>query len=225
LPDNGVCVPVPTERDDEGQAFELEHNAHRTRSGQITEYDQIPRRPDRPADYRLYQYPVEPLAGQSLIMSGYDLDQPDIYQRRGGKLKATGHGGIDLAQRRGAEIHLVTLEHQAEPTELLYTGWLFGNTVITLHTLNEAGQRREYIVIYGHLERAAQGLTTGDLLEEGALVGYVGDSDSPGAVHLHLEIRQVREGAQARSLRPGEYVDNSRTVACDPRNLLPLAGG
>jgi murein DD-endopeptidase MepM/ murein hydrolase activator NlpD len=225
LPDNGVCIPVPTDHDDEGQALEAEHNAHRTRSGQITEYDQIPRHPERPADYRAYRYPVEPLAGQSLLMSGYDLHLPDSSQRRGNKLKAVGHGGIDLAQRRGAEVHLVALEHQAEPTELLFSGWLFGNSVVTLHTLNEAGQRREYIVIYGHLDHAAHGLTAGDILDEGALVGYVGDSDSPGAIHLHLEIRQVRQGVEARSLSPGEYVDNARSVACDPRNLLPLLSG
>jgi hypothetical protein len=42
---------------------------------------------------------------------------------------------------------------------------------------------------------------------------------------LHLEIRQVRLGIQARNLLPGEFVDNARSVACDPRNLLPLLGG
>lgn len=213
------------ERESEGLALEPEHNAHRTKSGFITEYDQIPRHPERPADYRAYRYPVEPLAGQSLLMSGYDLHLPDSSQRRGRELKATGHGGIDLAQRRGAEIHLVNLENQVEPTELLYSGWLFGNSIVTLHNVNEAGQRREYIVIYGHLERAAHGLLAGDLLDEGTLVGYVGDSDSPGVIHLHLEIRQVRHGIQARNLLSGEFVDNARTVACDPRNLLPQLGG
>jgi murein DD-endopeptidase MepM/ murein hydrolase activator NlpD len=222
LPDNGVCIPVPVAGDDEGEALEPERNRHRTRSGDVTEYDQIPRRPERPKDYRLYRYPVEPLAGQSLLMSGYDLHLPDESQRRGRKLKATGHGGIDLAQKRGAEVRLVALEHQAEPAEVLFVGWLFGNTVVTLHRINEAGERREYIVIFGHLEKPARDLAASDVLDEGALVGYVGDSDSPGAVHLHLELRQVRPGVEARGLAPGELVDNARTVACDPRNLLPL---
>jgi hypothetical protein len=35
----------------------------------------------------------------------------------------------------------------------------------------------------------------------------------------------VRAGVQARNLQPSEFVDNARTVACDPRNLLPLLGG
>ncbi|MGC4063388.1 MAG: M23 family metallopeptidase [Polyangiaceae bacterium] len=223
LPDNGVCIPVPVAEDDTGEALEPERNRHRTRSGEITEYDQIPRRPERPKDYRLYRYPVEPLAGQSLLMSGYDLHLPDESQRRGSKLKATGHGGIDLAQKRGAEVRLVALEHQMEAAEVLYVGWLFGNSVVTLHRINEAGERREYIAIFGHLEKPARDLAASDVLDEGALVGYVGDSDSPGAVHLHLEIRQVRPGIEARGLAPGELVDNARTVACDPRNLLPLS--
>lgn len=220
LPDDGVCIPVPSTEEGEGQALLAEHNSHHTRHGPI-EYDQIPRQPDRPKDYRLYRYPVEPIAGQSLLMSGYDLHLPDESQRRGAKLKATGHGGIDLAQRRGAEVHLVYLEHQVDEAEVLHNGWLFGNSVVTLHHVREAGERRDYLVIHGHLERSASGLTTGDLLDEGSLLGFVGDSDSPGAVHLHLEIRKVRDGVEARSLSPGEIVDNARTVACDPRNLLP----
>ena len=50
-------------------------------------------------------------------MSGFDLNQPDAYQRRGMKLEAVGHGGIDLAARRGAEVRLVSLEHQLEAAD------------------------------------------------------------------------------------------------------------
>lgn len=205
----------------EGEALVAERNLHRNRHGAWTEYEQIPRRPDRPKDYSLYRYPVQPLAGQSLLMSGYDLNLPDDSQRRGPKLKAVGHGGIDLAQRRGAEVHLVALEYQKGPAEILYVGWLFGNTVVTLHRVMEAGTERQYLALHGHLERAATGLELGMPVEEGALLGYVGDSDSPGAIHLHLELRQVRSNIDARLLKPGEIVDNARSVACDPRNLLP----
>jgi murein DD-endopeptidase MepM/ murein hydrolase activator NlpD len=218
------CVPVPQPGAPEGEALVAERNVHRTRSGAWTEYEQIPRRPDRPRDYSLFRYPVQPLAGQSLLMSGYDLNLPDDSQRRGSRLKAVGHGGIDLAQHRGAEVHLVALEHQQGPAEVLYVGWLFGNTVVTLHHIHEAGAERDYLVLYGHLERAATGLDVGALVDDGAIVGYVGDSDSPGAIHLHLELRQIRSGVEARLLAPSEIVDNARTVACDPRNLLPLLG-
>lgn len=222
LEDGTVCIPVSESDDSKQDALVAERNAHRTRHGLWTEYEQIPRQPDRPRDYQLYRYPVQPLAGQSLMMSGYDLNLPNDAQRRGPRLKAVGHGGIDLAQRRGAEVRLVTLEHQKGSAELLFVGWLFGNTVVTLHHVREAGSEREYLAIHGHLEKAATGLAPGDMLEDGTIVGYVGDSDSPGAVHLHLEFRQVRTGIEARQLAPAELVDNSRTVACDPRNLLPL---
>lgn len=223
LDDASVCIPVPQQPDvTEGESLVAERNAHRTRGGAWTEYEQIPRRPERPRDYSLYRYPVQPLAGQSLLMSGYDLNVPDIYQRRGGRLKAVGHGGIDLAQHRGAEVHLVSLEHQKGPAEALYVGWLFGNTVVTLHNILESGTERQYLALHGHLERAASNLEVGALLDEGSIIGYVGDSDSPGAIHLHLELRQVRSGVEARLLAPSELVDNARTVACDPRNLLPL---
>jgi len=222
LEDANVCIPVPQKDAAEGAALVAERNVHRTRHGAWTEYEQIPRRPERPRDYSLYRYPVEPLAGQSLLMSGYDLNLPDESQRRGPRLKAIGHGGIDLAQRRGTEVRLVSLEHQKGPAETVYVGWLFGNTVVTLHHILEAGTEREYLTLHGHLEKPASGLEVGALVDDGAIVGYVGDSDSPGAIHLHLEIRQVRSGVDARLLAPSEIVDNARTVACDPRNLLPL---
>jgi hypothetical protein len=56
----------------------------------------------------------------------------------------------------------------------------------------------------------------------GSIVGYVGDSGSPGVVHLHLEVRRAREGVSLQSLGAGELAHNSKTVACDPRNVLPL---
>jgi murein DD-endopeptidase MepM/ murein hydrolase activator NlpD len=220
LPDAKVCIPVPAANG--GNSLALRRAAHREKSGQWRSYDQIPRRPDRPADYERYRYPVQPLPGQALVSSGYDLDKPDSEQRRGSELSAVGHGGVDLAQRRGAEVRLVPLEHQSGDAEVVFVGPLFGNTVVTRHTLREGGQQRDYIVLYGHLEGAAPGLRPGTLLPSSGLVGFVGDSDSPGDVHLHLEIRRVRDGIDVRGLGPGQLTHNAKTVATDPRNLLPL---
>mgnify|MGYP003433931761 FL=1 len=64
LPDQGVCIPVP--RDPTGGAeLTQEQNLHRDRSGAWRLYDQIPRRPERPSDYRRYRWPVPPLPGQT----------------------------------------------------------------------------------------------------------------------------------------------------------------
>ncbi len=222
LPDANVCIPVP-QTDDSGQdPLIAEQNRHRDRSGNWVVYDQIPRRPERPADYSRYRYPIELQQGQSLISSGYDLHLHDADQRRGAELKAVGHGGIDLAQRRGTEVRLVNLEHQVGSADVVFVGELFGNSVVTRHALREGGQLREYVVIYGHLGGPAPGLSAGMELNEGGLVGFVGDSGSPGAVHLHLEIRRVRSGVDIAALSGSSIAKTSNSVVCDPRNLLPL---
>jgi murein DD-endopeptidase MepM/ murein hydrolase activator NlpD len=221
LPDGGVCVPVPDVTLG-GEALAEQRAAHHDRSGRLRVYDQIPRRPERPADYRQYRLPVAPLAQQSFVTSGYDLDLPDEEQRRGAELKAVGHGGIDLAQKRGTPVALVPLEHQVGDADVLFVGKLFGNSVVTHHAVREQGALRDYLVIYGHLEKPAANLARGSGAPDGTIIGYVGDSGSPGVVHLHLEVRRAREGVSLNALGPGELAHNAKTVACDPRNVLPL---
>ncbi|HEX2874052.1 MAG TPA: M23 family metallopeptidase [Polyangiaceae bacterium] len=223
LPDGGVCVPVPDSTRG-GEALAEQRARHHDRSGHLRVYDQIPRRPERPADYRKFQLPVAPLAQQSFVTSGYDLDLPDDEQRRGAEMKAVGHGGIDLAQKRGTPVALVPLEHQVGDADVLFVGKLFGNSVVTHHAVREQGTLRDYLVIHGHLEKPASGLTRGASTPAGTVIGYVGDSGSPGVVHLHLEVRRAREGISLSALGPGELTQNSKTVACDPRNVLPLLG-
>lgn len=213
-------MPVP-DTSIGGVALSEARAAHHDRSGRLRVYDQIPRRPERPSDYRKYRLPVPPLPQQSFVTSGYDLDLPDDEQRRG-EMKAVGHGGVDLAQKRGTPVALVPLEHQVGDADVLFVGKLFGNSVVTHHTVREAGGLRDYIVIHGHLEKPASGLVAGATLVAGGVVGYVGDSGSPGIVHLHLEVRRAREGVNVSQLGPGELASNAKTVACDPRNVLPF---
>jgi murein DD-endopeptidase MepM/ murein hydrolase activator NlpD len=219
LPDRGVCIPVPTGPVGH-DALVAEPNAHRDRRGVWQTYEQIPRRPERPKSYRRYRLPIEPLPGPAF--SGYDLDLPDAEQRRGAGFKAVGHGGLDILQKRGTEVRLVALEHQVGDAEVVHVGSLFGTTVITRHAVREGGALREYIVLYGHLEGTAPGIRRGSNAREGTLLGFVGDSGSPGAVHLHLEVRRVRDGVDALKLVPGLLIQTSKSVVCDPRNVLPL---
>lgn len=221
LPDGGVCVPVP-DGSLGGEALAEQRAQHHDREGHLRVYDQIPRRPERPADYRQYQLPVPPLPQQSFVTSGYDLDLPDDEQRRGAEMKAVGHGGIDVAQKRGTPVALVALEHQVGDADVLFVGKLFGNSVVTHHAVREQGTLRDYLVIHGHLEKPASGLARGATLRAGVTLGYVGDSGSPGVVHLHVEVRRAREGIVLGALSPGELAQNAKTVACDPRNVLPL---
>jgi murein DD-endopeptidase MepM/ murein hydrolase activator NlpD len=221
-PDNEACVHlIATE---EGPAFEAQSNAHRERSGRWATYEQIPRLPERPADYDAYRYPIPPgLAGGHYVVSGYDLDQPNEKQRRGPTLKHVGHGAVDLPQTKGTPVHIITLEHQEGDAEVLYAGSLFGTTVMTRHTVREAGRLRDYVMLFGHLDSIAAGVNAGVLVKDGQLVGAVGDTGSPRLVHLHLEVRRVRDGVDLTKVPSGpSMMADSVTVVCDPRNVLPL---
>lgn len=221
LPDGDVCVAIPGE--DEGlPEAPVSANLHRERTGRWSSYDQIPRRPDRPAAYDAYRYPVPPPPSGRSVLSGYDLDQPDHAQRRGPTLRAIGHGGVDLPQTRGETVRMVTLDGQRGSAQVLYVGPLFGTTVVTRHTLQEGGETRDYLLLFGHLEGAAPGLTAGTLLADGDVVGFVGDTGSPELVHLHLEARRVRPGVDAAKVTATALLAPEISIVCDPRNVLPL---
>lgn len=193
---------------------------HTDKQGAIIDYDQIPRRWDRPLDYDAYRYPVLGYPGWATVTSGYDLDLPDLEQRRG-TMRAVGHGGVDLPQALGTKITLVPLAQQVGPAKVIHVGTLFGNSVVTLHTVREGGERANYVLIYGHLDGAAPGLSPGQVLPTGALVGFVGNSESPELVHLHLEVRRVRDGVDPTSLTGYRIIAREATIVTDPRNVLP----
>jgi murein DD-endopeptidase MepM/ murein hydrolase activator NlpD len=225
LPDGDACVHLPGE--DDGPDAPVEANAHRVRSGRWAPYAQIPRRPDRPAEYDQYRYPVPPgLPGGHSVVSGYDLDRPDEEQRRGRSLRAVGHGGVDLPQKRGTPVKLVALDHQQGDADVVYTGPLFGTTVVTRHTVREGGQLRDYLVLHGHLDGVAPGLAPGSPVKDGDVVGLVGDTGSPELVHLHWEARRVRDGVDVRTRLAkngaADLLADDVSVVCDPRNVLPL---
>jgi murein DD-endopeptidase MepM/ murein hydrolase activator NlpD len=225
FPDGDACVHLPGE-DEGGPDAPAYANIHRERSGHWATYDQIPRRPDRAADYDAYRYPVPPgLPGGHSVISGYDLDRPDANQRRGRTLHATGHGGVDLPQARGTPVHLVALEHQVGDAEVVLAGPLFGTSVVTRHTVREGGELRDYLVLFGHMDAIAPDVARGKRLHDGDVLGAVGDTGSPELVHLHLEVRRVRDGvdvAKRGAVAGGDLLAADVSVVCDPRNVLPL---
>jgi murein DD-endopeptidase MepM/ murein hydrolase activator NlpD len=192
-------------------------NGHTEKNGEWIEYDQIGRRWDRPASYAAYRYPL----ANTFVVSGYDLDKPDDLQRRG-RMNAVGHGGVDLPEKKGTPISLVALDHQVGDAEVLFVGHLFGETVVTRHTVREGGRKRDYVLLFGHLDEAAEGVRRGRRLRAGQLVGYVGNTDSPEFVHLHLEARRLREGVDPWKVAPWNINAREISVVTDPRNVLPL---
>jgi murein DD-endopeptidase MepM/ murein hydrolase activator NlpD len=218
LPDGDVCVRIP--EDDEGAPeAESAQNAHRDVHGHWIVYDEIPRRPERPADYDAYRYPVP--CDHDCVVSGYDLDRPDDLQRHK-RHAAVGHGAVDMPQKKGTPVVMVRLEHQQGEAEVIYVGPLFGTTIVTRHVLWEGGERRDYLLLFGHLDLQAPGIEVGAHVREGDLIGFVGDTGSPERVHLHLEARRVRAGVDVGKLLPTAMIANENSVVCDPRNVLPL---
>ena len=222
-PDNDACVHL-TRAAEDGAFAPASANAHHEKSGRLYQYEQIPRLPDRPKDYDAYQYPIPPgLPNGHHVVSGYDLDRPDSEQRRAPSLSHVGHGGLDLPQAKGTPVKNLGLEHQEGDAEVLYTGWLFGKTVVTRATLREGGRLRDYVVLFGHLDSISSGLAPGTTVKEGDVLGGVGDTSSPSLVHLHYEVRRVREGVDLAKVPAGaQLVADSVSVVCDPRNVLPL---
>jgi murein DD-endopeptidase MepM/ murein hydrolase activator NlpD len=217
-----VCVHIPSSTDS-APGSDAEPNAHFDKHGRWVVYDQIPRRPDRPADYDAYRYPVP--CSHGCVLSGYDLDRPDESQRRGRHLTFVGHGGVDLVQPRGTPIAFVPLDHQEGDAEVVYVGPLYGTTVLARSTVREGQRLRDYILLFGHLEAPAAGLSPHSLLRAGDVVGAVGDTGSPELVHLHLEARRVRDGVDLFKLGAsgaGAILASENSVVCDPRNVLPV---
>jgi len=174
LPDDNVCIPVP--------AAEPSQQPAPTRSP-----EGIPRRPDRPADYRRYRLPLA-------------LD-------RQGRLS-------------GTDVHCVDLDGQTGHAEVHHVGQLVGNSVVTRHRVREAGQPREYAVVYGHLQSTAQGLRAGAIVPAGTRIGSV-QAAAPDSSKL-LSVRRARPGVQLDRLSAGQLLLDLYTVACDPRNAFAL---
>jgi len=84
----------------------------------------------------------------------------DYAAPRGTPVKATGSGKIVLRGRKGG----------------------YGNTVVIQH-----GSR--YSTLYAHLNGFARGLSVGERVKQGEIIGYVGSTGLATGPHLHYEFR------------------------------------
>ena len=85
------------------------------------------------------------------------------------------HAGLDLMGNRGEPIYAI------DSGTVTRSGYQSNGAMI----LDITGSRGMYF--YGHFDKIVVGY--GDSVKAGQLIGYMGDTGSPGAVHLHLEVR------------------------------------
>ena len=85
------------------------------------------------------------------------------------------HAGLDLMGNRGEPIYAI------DSGTVTRSGYQSNGAMI----LDITGSRGMYF--YGHFDKIVVGY--GESVKAGQLIGYMGDTGSPGAVHLHLEGR------------------------------------
>ena len=89
------------------------------------------------------------------------------------------HAGLDIMAVKGTPMvtptPAVVVRTGTGPSEGLY-----------VYTANPGGET----FVYMHLDKIGEGISTGDVLKQGDLIGYVGNTGnaSGGAAHLHFEI-------------------------------------
>jgi hypothetical protein len=143
--------------------------------------------------------------------------------------------GVRLAVRPGAKVVLLALDHQAGPAEVIFSGDLFGRTVVTSHVVEDGPRKRTFLLFHGGLDHAAPGAVQGAKLEAGAELGAARSEAGGGLIDVYLEARELREGAKLDTShpegRPGapfdaadpkRLTDPSVGVPTDVRNVLPL---
>ena len=129
------------------------------------------------------------------------------------------HKGEDIMAAKGTPI--------VSPTDAVVlrtgTGSSEGNYV---YTANPGGET----FVYMHLDRIGEGVTSGTVLAQGSLIGYVGNTGnaSGGAAHLHFEVRNSsgthidpfpRLTAEFTAEQKNSYLSNILAVTTNPSVL------
>ena len=99
------------------------------------------------------------------------------------------HQGFDLLGTRGSPIYAV------DAGRVTRSGFQ-GNGSLILDITDKKGS----MWFYGHFDKIFVG--QGDTVKAGQLIGTMGDTGSPGAVHLHIELRPRGWSGSAQDARP-----------------------
>ena len=169
--------------------------------------DHIPRRPDRPADYARYRYPLAPRR-----VDPADANPDDLTV-----------GSLWLRAQPGSDVRSIALTGQEGDAKVLFVGTLRGNSIVSHHRVREAGGVRDYLLVLGEFERTTPGLAPGSPLPANVELGSLPSRTEHGEPSLFLAVRRLRSGYDLKALEGEDLLTSARTIGSDPRNVLPLA--
>jgi hypothetical protein len=122
------------------------------------------------------------------------------------------HDGIDLPAPVGAPVHAMAdgVVYRAGPADKTGTGRGFGSTHVILQVVDPRDGKNDLFLVYLHLDSIAEGVIPGAQVNQGDLIGAVGQEDAEYP-HLHFEFRKGGP-EQARSVHPLNYLPYLNTA-------------
>jgi murein DD-endopeptidase MepM/ murein hydrolase activator NlpD len=157
---------------------------------QSKSYDELSKLAARKTDFLAAIPAIQPIANKDLkqMASGFGYRIHPIYKTY--KM----HTGIDFTAPTGTPIY-ATGNGRVELVEMGHRG--YGNHVIINHGFG-------YQTLYGHMHKV--NARQGQMIKRGELIGYVGNTGTSAAPHLHYEV--IKNG---NKINPINYFFNDLT--------------
>jgi murein DD-endopeptidase MepM/ murein hydrolase activator NlpD len=101
------------------------------------------------------------------------------------------HDGIDLPAPLGTPVHAMAdgVVHRAGPADKTEPGQGFGSTHVLLQVCDPTDGQNDLFLVYLHLDSIAEGVIPGAQVNQGDVIGAVGQEDATYP-HLHFEFRR-----------------------------------
>jgi hypothetical protein len=133
------------------------------------------------------------------------------------RAKPTGAGlGLSIMAPARTLVTVIGLEHQTDSARRLIVRGPVPR-LLTLHRVSRNGVSRSYLLSYDGLTFDANAPDAD--VPVGTPLGQL--RPSAGGAALQLRVRQLRRGADLEQLPVERLLDDSVSLECDPRNVLP----
>ena len=166
--------------------------------------------------------PADPIPGRgsndeshSFVGPQRSRPSPDVNTSYGPRIDADRwdfHDGIDLPAPAGTRVHAMAngTVFRAGPADKTSAGLGFGSTHVILKVQDPADGQDDLFLVYLHLDSIATGAVPGSTVQQGDVIGAVGQEDATYP-HLHFEFRKgdAREASSVHPLRYLPYVSTA----------------